>query len=242
VLSFYPRSGFMHRFQFQGCTRFAVKLDFLCGLLAKALRCTGGDEARGNQVLLGEAIAWRNLFWSLSNEMAKDPDPWVGDAVLPNLRAGSAYRVFALDAYARIKDIVEKIVTAALIYLPSSVKDFANPAIEPHPKRYVRGSHGIEYQERIKIMKLLWDAIGTEFGGRHELYVRNYAGSWEDIRAQSVTTAECGGDLNAVEALVGCRPGAHSTIAPLTSGRSSPISGTASRSHRLMPRHAVTAG
>ena len=89
VLSFYPRSGFMHGFQFQGCTRFAVKLDFLCGLLAKALRCTGGDEARGNQVLLGEAIAWRNLFWSLSNAMANDPDPWVGDAVLPNLRAGS---------------------------------------------------------------------------------------------------------------------------------------------------------
>jgi 4-hydroxyphenylacetate 3-monooxygenase len=114
----YPRSGFRHRFQFQGCTRFAVKLDFLCGLLAKALRCTGGDEARGNQVLLGEAIAWLNLFWSLSNEMANDPDPWVGDAVLPNLGAGSAYRVYAPDAYPRIKDIVEKIVTAALIYLP----------------------------------------------------------------------------------------------------------------------------
>ena len=50
VLSFYARSGFIHGTQFQGCTRFAVKLDFMCGLLAKALRCTGGDEARGNQV------------------------------------------------------------------------------------------------------------------------------------------------------------------------------------------------
>jgi 4-hydroxyphenylacetate 3-monooxygenase len=202
VLSFYPRSGFMHGFQFQGCTRFAVKLDFLCGLLAKALRCTGGDEARGNQVQLGEAIAWRNLFWSLSNAMANDPDPWVGDAVLPNLRAGLAYRVFAPDAYPRIKDIVERIVTSALIYLPSSVKDFANPAIEPYLRRYVRGSHGIEYKERIKVMKLLWDAIGTEFGGRHELYERNYAGGWEDIRAQSLTGAERGGDLKVMEALV----------------------------------------
>ncbi len=190
VLSFYPRSGFMHGFQFQGCTRFAVKLDFICGLLAKALRCTGGDEARGNQVQLGEAIAWRNLFWSLSNAMASDPDPWVGDAVLPNLRAGLAYRVFAPDAYPRIKDIIERTVTSALIYLPSSVKDFANPAIEPYLRRYVRGSHGIEYKQRIKIMKLLWDAIGTEFGGRHELYERNYAGGWEDIRAQ--TLHRCG--------------------------------------------------
>ena len=31
-------------------------------------------------------------------------------------------------------------------------------------------------------MKLLWDAIGTEFGGRHELYERNYAGNPENIR------------------------------------------------------------
>jgi 4-hydroxyphenylacetate 3-monooxygenase len=202
VLSFYPRSGFTQGFQFQGCTRFAVKLDFIVGLLAKALRCTGGDEARGNQVLLGEAVAWRNLFWSLSNAMANQPDPWIGSAVLPNLRAGQAYRVFAPDVYPRIKDIVERTVTSGLIYLPSSARDFANPAIEPYLRQYVRGSHGIGYKERIKIMKLLWDCIGTEFGGRHELYERNYAGGWEDIRAQALTGAEKGGDLANMEALV----------------------------------------
>ena len=30
--TFYPRSGFVNGFQFQGCTRFAVKLDFIAGL------------------------------------------------------------------------------------------------------------------------------------------------------------------------------------------------------------------
>ena len=30
ILSFYPRSGFLNGFCFQGCTRFAVKLDFIC--------------------------------------------------------------------------------------------------------------------------------------------------------------------------------------------------------------------
>jgi 4-hydroxyphenylacetate 3-monooxygenase len=206
VLSFYPRSGFTNGFQFQGCTRFAVKLDFIVGLLSKALRCTGGDEARGNQVLLGEAVAWRNLFWSLSNAMANAPDKWPApgnaDAVLPNLRAGQAYRVFAPDAYPRIKEIVERTVTSALIYLPSSVRDLASPETGPYLQQYVRGSHGIGHVERIKIMKLLWDCVGTEFGGRHELYERNYAGGWEDIRAQSLTGAQKGGDMAAMEALV----------------------------------------
>jgi len=29
-------------------------------------------------------------------------------------------------------------------------------------------------------MKLLWDAVGTEFGGRHELYERNLRGRARD--------------------------------------------------------------
>ena len=38
------------------------------------------------------------------------------------------------------------------------------------------GSDGSTAVEGVKLMKLLWDAVGTEFGGRHELYERNYAG------------------------------------------------------------------
>jgi Aldehyde oxidase and xanthine dehydrogenase, a/b hammerhead domain/Molybdopterin-binding domain of aldehyde dehydrogenase/4-hydroxyphenylacetate 3-hydroxylase C terminal len=46
----------------------------------------------------------------------------------------------------------------------------------------MRGSDGSTAVERVKLMKPLWDAIGTEFGGRHELYERNYAGNHEEIR------------------------------------------------------------
>jgi len=194
--TFYPRSGFLAGYQFQGCTRLAVKLDFLVGIIAKALHAIGSDEFRGNQAMLGEIIAWRNLFWALSDAMAMNPVPWVGDTVLPNAQSGSSYRVFAGDAYGRIREIVEKIVASALIYLPSSAKDFKNPDIDKYLARYVRGSHGIDYKERIKIMKLLWDAIGTEFGARHELYERNYAGNHEDIRIQAMWNARSSGALD----------------------------------------------
>jgi len=39
------------------------------------------------------------------------------------------------------------------------------------------------------VMKLLWDAIGNEFGGRHELCEMNYAGNHEDIRLQALWNA-----------------------------------------------------
>jgi len=198
---FYPRSGFLNGYQFQGCTRFAVKLDFLVGIITKALRAAGSDEFRGNQAMLGEIIAWRNLFWAISDAMATNPMPWVGDTVLPNAQSGSSYRVFAGDAYGRVKEIVEKIVASSLIYLPSSTKDFANPEIDKYLAKYVRGSNNMGYRERIKIMKLLWDAVGTEFGGRHELYEINYAGNHEDIRIQCMWNARGSGALDAMVAL-----------------------------------------
>ena len=206
---FYPRSGFLNGYQFQGCTRLAVKLDFMVGIIAKALRATGAEEFRGNQAMLGEVIAWRNLFWAISDAMAMNPVSWVGDTVLPNAQSGASYRVFAGDAYGRIKEIVEKIVASALIYLPSSAKDFENPEIDKYLAKYVRGSHGIGYRERIKIMKLLWDAVGTEFGGRHELYEMNYAGNHEDIRIQAMWNARGSG---ALDAMIGARRDLHGRL------------------------------
>ena len=35
-------------------------------------------------------------------------------------------------------------------------------------------------------MKLLWDAVGTEFGGADQLYEINDAGNDEDIRIQAL--------------------------------------------------------
>src|SRR4029077_21014386 len=81
--SFYPRSGFFNGFTLQGCTRLAVKLDFIVGLLHKAARATGVEGFRGVQAQIGEVIRWRNLFWSLSDAMVFNPEPWINGAVLP---------------------------------------------------------------------------------------------------------------------------------------------------------------
>ena len=153
-----------------------------------------------NQALLGEIIGWRNLFWSLSNAMVNDPVPWVNGSVLPKLEPALCYRTFAGDAYGRVKEIIEKIVASALIYLPSSVQDLNNPEIDRYLKQYVRGSNGIDHVERIKIMKLLWDAIGTEFGARHELYEINYIGSNDVTRLTNLWAAQGSGNLDKFKA------------------------------------------
>ena len=202
ILSFHPASGFMHGYCFQGCIRLAVKLDFLAGLLAKALRCTGGDAFRGNQAMLGEVVAIRHQFWAFASAMARNPVEWADGAVLPNLEAALCYRTFMSEAYPKVIDIIRRTVASGLIYLPSSAKDFGNPDIDRYLSQYVRGSNDIGHIERIKIMKLLWDATGSEFGGRHALYELNYAGAPEEVRLQVLKGAQRGGLMDEMEALV----------------------------------------
>jgi 4-hydroxyphenylacetate 3-monooxygenase len=48
----------------------------------------------------------------------------------------------------------------------------------------------------------LWDAIGSEFGGRHELYERNYAGNHEEVRLQSLVSAQRSGQMQKMQDLV----------------------------------------
>lgn len=188
--SFFAESGFLNRFTFHGVTRLAVKLDFVSGLLMKALRGNGTDKFRGVQAQIGEVIAYRNMFWALSDAMALNPQPSANGTVIPNIDYGLAYRVFMSDGWPRIKDIIETVVAGSLIVQPSSVKDFQNEELRPYIDQLYRGSNGIEAEEKIKVIKLLWDVIGTEYGGRHELYERNYSGNNENIRMENLFMAQ----------------------------------------------------
>jgi 4-hydroxyphenylacetate 3-monooxygenase len=191
--AFFTHSGFHPRAMFQGCTRLAVKLDFVAGLILKAVEIVGSSDQRNVQASVGEAIAWRNLFWAISDAMARAPIPWADGCVLPNPEYGQAYRVFSTIAWPRVKELTETILASGLIYQNSHAVDFKSPELRPFLDKYLRGTGGIEAVDRVKLMKLLWDSIGTEFGGRHELYERNYAGGAEIIRMITLQMAEANG-------------------------------------------------
>jgi 4-hydroxyphenylacetate 3-monooxygenase len=194
--NFFPRSGFLPRFPLHGCTRLAVKLDFIAGLLLKGIDITGTKEFRGVQVAVGEVIAWRNLFWGLTDAMARAPISWVGGTVLPNQEYGQAYQVLSTIGYPRIKEIIENTLASSLIYINSHAVDFQTPELRPYLDTYLRGSNGSSALDRVKLMKLLWDAMGTEFGGGHELYKRNYSGSNEAIRMHTLLAAIASGQAD----------------------------------------------
>ncbi len=140
-------------------------------------------------------IAWRTMIWAMTTALAADPQPGPGGSVMPRSEYAAAMRIFATSAWPAVKDIFENVLGGAPLVTPSGREDLVNPDLRPLIDRYYRGT-GATALERIKLFKLIWDAIGTEFGGRHELYERNYAGNHEHIRVDALNFARRAGVLD----------------------------------------------
>ena len=198
---FYAASGFFNRFNLQASTRLAVKLEFAAGLLMKGVEATGTASFRGVQSQVGELIGMSNLVWALTTALALDPEAGVGDSVVPKLQTAAAARMYMTSAWSRVREIFETILAGAPIVTVSSNKDLQVPELSPVIERYFRGT-GLPAMERIKLFKLIWDALYSEFAGRHALYERNYAGNAEQQRLDILRWSNARGDSDRYKAAV----------------------------------------
>lgn len=189
-------SGWSSRAVLQSAVRMTVKLEFLAGLMSKGLDIKGGGDARHLKVALGEVISYRDAVAALVGGMIEDAQPNNGGkALIPSDPYSMAYAALAPKFYLRVKEIIQTTVSSGLIYLNSSAVDFATPEMSKYMDRFMRGSGGIPAEERSKTMKLMWDAVGSEFGGRHELYELNYFGTPEMSNLGSFEMATHSGAL-----------------------------------------------
>jgi 4-hydroxyphenylacetate 3-monooxygenase len=160
----------------QAQARYATKLRFLLGLAKRMNEATGNDAVPPVMVEMGELAAYASLVEHMlySHETVSTIDE---EGVLWPSRA-ALYSVMALQSKINphMIDIVRELTGAAMITLPSSVRDFDNPEAARDIERYFR-SASTPARERIALMRLAWDFIGTEFGGRHQQYEKFYGGA-----------------------------------------------------------------
>jgi 4-hydroxyphenylacetate 3-monooxygenase len=175
----------VNRFTLQSGARLTVKLEMMAGLFAKAIATNGTDSFRGVQAAFGEILAWRHLMLAMTTAMCLDPEPAPGGTVVPKSEYASTIKLFASECWPKVRRLFETQLAGSLLVAPASFKDLKNEELRPLIDKYYRGSSGAA-EERVKLFKLIWDAIGTEFGARHELYEINYSGNHEQVRMDVV--------------------------------------------------------
>ncbi len=188
VNGLFPR-GFAQRFAFHASTRTAVKLDFICGLLLRATEMQQRASAREVQAAIGELLGMRHNIWALSTAMAADARPGPGGYLLPHINYALQWRNVYGDTFTRARTIFQNVLSGNLIQIPSSARDFKNPAIRPWLDRYWKAANATA-EERVKLIRLIWDIFLSEFAGRTEAHERNFAGGYEANRIETYQAAE----------------------------------------------------
>jgi 4-hydroxyphenylacetate 3-monooxygenase len=165
-----------HTFQnYQAQIRLAVKLRFLAGVarrLAETIGIAGLPPVREQ---LGWIAAQAAMVEGMVHGMEAAGHVENG-AFVPDKHLMYAAQVVTQELYPRLVEAIRGLAGGALIMLPSSARDWANPEIA-HIIAKTQRSPVSGAAERSHFLKLAWDAIGSEFGSRHIQYEMFYAGA-----------------------------------------------------------------
>lgn len=160
----------------QAQIRFAIKLQFIAGVARRVTQVNGVDKIPSVQEKLGELAALVSGVESavLAAEYTAEPDN--AGVWLPGKRALYGSMGLQSETYPRILAILRDLVGGGVLQLPASVRDLTSPVTARDIQHYIQ-SPGVSSEERIKLFKLAWDIIGSEFAGRHQQYEMFYAGA-----------------------------------------------------------------
>jgi len=158
----------------QAQTRYVTKLRFMAGLAQRMNEMTGNAANPAVTIVMGELVALVSIFESML--LAHETMATIEDGVLwPSRTAYYAANAMQSEFNGRMLEIIREMAGAAFITLPSSDADFDNPDIAADIERYMR-SGTADAKTRVKLMRLIWDFLGSEFGSRHQQYEKFYGG------------------------------------------------------------------
>jgi len=174
-----------------------AKLQFIAGLVKRCMDLSGRSAASETIAQLGDIATRVSLVEGmiLGAEAAAEPDQF--GVMRPKDALLYASQVFQQALYPALLNQIRGIMGGSLIQLPATVGELRAPASMADIDRYVRWPKA-GGAERVKLLKLLWDAIGSEFASRHLQYEMFYAGEPAAIQGREFRNF----DWAAAEALV----------------------------------------
>lgn len=161
---------------YQSQIRLATKLRFLVGLARRVAQTNGVADIPQVRSTLGrlaaQAAMVEGLIAGMEIQGRHTPDGYFVPS--PSL----LYSALSItqELYPQIAMSIRELCGGGVIMLPSSVDDLTNPAIS-EAVTATQVSPVMDAMERIGVMKLAWDALGSEFASRHTQYEMFYGGA-----------------------------------------------------------------
>ena len=162
-----------------------AKLEFILGIVHGITEAIGIGGFAHVQEKNSEVIDTLETVRAYMRAAEADAAPYEGEGIWPAAEPWTAMRNWYPDAYSRVAAIVEQLAAGGLMLTPTE-EDFAGPLAGDIGKYYQGAS--IDATKKVRLFRLAWDLIGTEFGSRQTLYERFFNGDVVQLRQRRYAT------------------------------------------------------
>jgi len=177
----------VHVYQNYQCNlRLIVKLKFLAAIAHRITEINSTTNFPQVKETLGQLAAEVGMVEALIHGMEVKGSHY-GEYFVPDPALLYSSQVLTQQLYPKVIHTLRELSGGGVIMLPSSEADYANPLVAERIRK-VQKSAVATPDERVKLFKLAWDVIGTEFASRHVQYEMFYNGAAFVVRGNAYRT------------------------------------------------------
>ncbi len=174
----------------QSNVRYLSKLQLLVGLASRVTQATGADKVPAVRETLGRLAAQEALLSGLiQGQIHCAEDYPVEGSKCFNRRYVYAALNWCTESYSGLVDILRELCGGGVFQMPADVSVMDDPKLRGIFE-YYWNTPQLPALDRMKLFKLAWDMVGSEFAGRHQQYEKFYAGASFIVRNYSFMHAD----------------------------------------------------
>lgn len=174
----------------QSNVRYLSKMQLLVGLASRVAGASGADQIPAVREVLGKLAAWEATLHGLIMGQIQSAEAWPsGDYLCVNRRFVYAALNWCTENYSGIVDQLRELSGGSVFQMPADISVMEDPQLRADFEQYW-ATPQLAAVDRMKLFKLVWDLVGSEFAGRHQQYEKFYAGASFIVRNYNYTHAD----------------------------------------------------
>jgi 4-hydroxyphenylacetate 3-monooxygenase len=172
----------------QANVRCWAKLQLMVGLASEIARVGQTEKIPAVRELLGRLAALEAMLAGMIHGQVADYESLGNGYVSINRRYMYGALTWCTESYAQIVDSMRELMGGGVFQLPADISIMHDDKLKEIFESYW-GTASFPALHRLKVFKLAWDLLGSEFGSRHWQYERFYAGPPYVVRSHSFREA-----------------------------------------------------
>jgi len=185
----------------QSNVRFHAKMQLIVGLASKIAQASGANEVPAVREVLGRFAALEAALGGMIAGQIQDAEDWPAGFKTFNRRYMYAALNWCTESHSAIIDALRELCGGGVFQMPADVTVMHDAKLRKMFETYWQTPQ-LGALERMKLYKLAWDLIGSEFAGRHLQYEKFYAGASFIVRNHSFREAPWEGFHKVVDDLM----------------------------------------